>query len=66
MGKKTKLELSNGSYDILNFESAYEAITNKTYSDYFYRLMLLARTRFEYENLPNGINEKWLERYLFN
>lgn len=40
-------------------------INDLTYTDYYYRLMLLARTRFEWLNLPNGIDEKWIERYLF-
>lgn len=27
--------------------------------------MLLSRALFKWENLPNGIDEKWIERYLF-
>lgn len=54
--------------DILNFKknTVAKILNNRTYSDYYYRLSLLARSVFKWENLPNGINEKWIEKYLFN
>lgn len=51
--------------EILSINSASKDINDLTFTDYYYRLMLLARTRFEWLNLPNGIDEKWIERYLF-
>lgn len=36
-----------------------------TFNDYFTRLMMIARSVFKWENLPNGINEKWIEKFLF-
>lgn len=36
-----------------------------TFNDYYYRLMLLARSVFKWNNLPNNIDEKWIEKYLF-
>lgn len=37
-----------------------------TFQDNLIRLSLLAQTVFEWEGLPNGIDEKHLERYLFS
>lgn len=53
----------NDNTMILNSDS--KDINDLTYTDYYYRLMLLARSRFEWLNLPNGIDEKWIEKYLF-
>lgn len=52
-------------YDILKMKDVAKYLNNRTYTDYFYRLMLLARAVFKWENLPNNINEKWIEKYLF-
>lgn len=40
-------------------------LNDRTYTDYFYRLQLIARSVFKWNNLPNGMDEKWIERYLF-
>lgn len=37
-----------------------------TYNDYLRRLTMLARAVFHWEGLPNGIDEKFIEKYLFN
>ena len=52
-------------YDIINMKSIAKQLNDYTYTDYFYRLMLIARSIFKWNNLPNGISEKWIERYLF-
>lgn len=52
-------------YDVISMKSIAQELNNRTYTDYYYRLMLLARSVFKWENLPNGIDEKWIERYLF-
>ena len=46
-------------------KSIAETLNDRTYTDYYYRLMLIARSVFQWDNLPNNINEKWIERYLF-
>lgn len=51
--------------NILSFNSASKDINDLTFTDFYYRLMLLARSVFKWENLPNNIDEKWIERYLF-
>ena len=57
-------------YDFKNFTMSYKStaklINDRILTDYFIRLMLIARSLFKYENLPNGIDEKWIERYLFS
>lgn len=53
------------SYDVINMKSIAKDLNNLTYTDYFYRLMLIARSVFKWNNLPKGIDEKWIERYLF-
>ena len=57
-------------YDFKNFTMSYKStakvINDRVLTDYFIRLMLIARSLFKYENLPNGIDEKWIERYLFS
>lgn len=56
-------------YDFKNFTMSYKStaklMNDRILTDYFVRLMLIARSLFKYENLPNGIDEKWIERYLF-
>lgn len=53
-------------YDLLEFKSIAKVLNNRMFTDYFYRLSLIARSLFKWENLPNGIDEKWIEKYLFN
>ena len=52
-------------YDVIKMKSIAKDLNDLTYTDYFYRLMLIARSVFKWHNLPNGIDEKWIERYLF-
>ena len=52
-------------YNIIDMKNIAKEMNNRTYTDYFYRLMLIARSVFKWNNLPNGIDEKWIERYLF-
>lgn len=51
---------------LIAYKSVAKYLNDRAITDYFYRLMLIARSVFEWENLPNGINEKWIERYLFS
>ena len=56
----------NKNYKLLSYQSVAKQLNNITYTNYFYRLMLIARSLFKWNGLPNGINEKWIERYLFS
>lgn len=38
---------------------------NMTFSYYYYKLMLVARSLFEWSGLPNNMDERWIEKYLF-
>lgn len=52
-------------YDILEMKTIAKTLNNRTFTDYYYRLMLIARSVFKWNNLPNGISEKWIEKWLF-
>lgn len=54
------------NYKLLSYQSVAKQLNNITYTNYYYRLMLIARSLFKWNNLPNGINEKWIERYLYS
>lgn len=53
-------------YEVLTMKTIAQELNNRTFTDYYYRLMLLSRSVFEWSGLPNGIDEKWIERFLFN
>lgn len=51
---------------MLDFKSYEKQLNNRTFTEYYKRLKLLAKSIFKWNNLPNGINEKWIEDYLFS
>lgn len=51
---------------IKSMKSFAKILNDQTFTDYYYRLMLLARSVFKWENLPGNINEKWIEYFLFH
>ena len=53
------------NYQLIGYKSVAKALNDRIVTDYFYRLMLISKALFKWENLPNGIDEKWIERYLF-
>lgn len=48
-----------------SYKSAAKKLNDITYTDYYNRLMLLARSVFEWKGLPPELDEKWIERFLF-
>lgn len=40
-------------------------LNDLTFSNYYYRLEMLSRSLFKWNNLPNRISERWIEKYLF-
>lgn len=50
----------------LSYESMAKYLNDRVLTDYFTRLMLIARSVFEWKNLPKGLNEKWIEKFLFS
>ena len=54
------------NYQIMSMKSLAKNLNDITFSDYYYRLMLMAKSMFKWEGLPNGIDEKWIEKYLFS
>lgn len=53
------------SREILSMKSFAKQLNDETFTDYYTRLKLIARSVFKWEGLPNGINEKWIEKFLF-
>ena len=53
------------SYQLLSYKSVAQMANNMTFSYYYYKLMLIARALFDWENLPNNMDERWIEKYLF-
>lgn len=53
------------AYDVISMKTIAKELNDRTFTDYYYRLMLIARSVFKWSNLPNYIDEKWIERYLF-
>lgn len=51
---------------LLGYKSFSKRLNDRVLTDYYFRLMLIARALFKWDNLPNGIDEKWIERYLFS
>lgn len=52
--------------NIYSMNDVAKTLNDITYTDYFTRLTLIARSVFKWNNLPNHINEKWIEKFLFN
>lgn len=50
--------------EVLNMKSFAKTLNNLTYTDYYYRLMLIARNIYN-GKLPNNINYKWVEKFLY-
>ena len=52
--------------EILSYKNMSKMLNDLTFTDYYRRLSLLARTIFKWDNLPNNINEKWIESFLYH
>ena len=50
---------------VMSMRTFAKQLNDLTFTDYYYRLMLLARSVFRWNNLPNGMDEKWIENFLF-
>ena len=48
------------------FKEVEKNLNDLIFRDYYNRLSLLAKSVFKWNNLPNGIDEKWIEKYLFS
>lgn len=55
----------NSNAMLIRMKDVAKDLNDLTFTDYFYRLMLISRSVFKWEGLPNGIDEKYIERYLF-
>lgn len=53
-------------YPLLSYKSVAQVSNNITFSYWYYKLMLVVKALFEWENLPNGLESRYIEKYLFN
>lgn len=60
------MNVDNGNYELMSYQSVSKQLNNRVFTNYYYRLMLIAKALFKWENLPNNINEKWIENYLYS
>ena len=54
------------NYKLLSYKSVAQFSNNITFSYYYYKMMLIVRNLFEWEQLPNNMEDRWIERYLFS
>lgn len=52
-------------FKLLSMKSVAETLNNRTYTSYYNRLKLIAGVRYEWIGLPNNIQERWIEKYLY-
>ena len=56
------MDVDKDSYQILSYKSVAQMANNMTFSYYYYKLMLIARALFEWKNLPNNMDDRWIEK----
>ena len=61
---KDNFNLDN--YQLLSYKSVAQFSNNITFSYYYYKMMLVVKNLFEWEGLPNDMESRWIERYLFS
>lgn len=57
--------MQEANYKVISMKSIAKKMNDFTFTDYFYRLMLLSRSLFKWTGLPDGMDESWIENYLF-
>lgn len=60
------LDFNEKDYKLLSYKSVAQMANNMVFSYYYYKLMLIARSLFDWEDLPNNMDERWIEKYLFS
>lgn len=61
--KTNKKPLNLGQ--VMSYDTMAQDLNNLTFRDFYNRLQLLARSVFEWDGLPNNIEERFIERVLF-
>lgn len=54
------------NYPILSYKSVAQMSNNITFSYYYYKLSLICKALFVWNDLPNNMESRWIEKYLFN
>ena len=58
--------MDKDDYKLLSYKSVAQMANNMSFSYYYYKLMLVNRSLFDWEGLPNNMDGRWIEKYLFN
>ena len=53
-------------YQLLSYKTVAQYSNNITFSYWYYKLMLIVKALFEWEGLPNNMESRWIENYLYN
>lgn len=51
---------------LISYESMANYLNDRVLTHYFNELMLISKSVYEWVNLPNNMDEKWIEDYLFS
>ena len=51
---------------LICMKSFAKTLNDLTFTDYIFRLSLLAKSVFKWNGLPNGIDEKHIEKFLYS
>ncbi len=51
---------------LISYESMANYLNDRVLTHYFNELMLISKSIYEWVNLPNNMDEKWIEDYLFS
>ena len=51
---------------LLKYESMANYLNDQVLTHYFNELMLISKSIYEWINLPENMDEKWIENYLFS
>lgn len=50
---------------LYNFKNHTKQINDRTFTLYYNHLAMISKVMFKWSNLPHSIDEKWVEKYLF-
>lgn len=51
--------------NVMSMSNFAKELNDITFTDYYLRLSMMARKRFKWSNLPDGIKEEYIEKFLF-
>lgn len=65
MEQNSKVRTFNNPEKMYNKNSEAEAVTMQTFQNYLHRFSILAQSRFKWDNLPENVTSRMIEKMLF-